>query len=237
MGDLACPVGEHTFMAACRAADTAVAAARAVADGAASAYALCRPPGHHASREVAAGHCFLNNAAIAAEDLARRGARPAVLDIDVHHGNGTQAIFYERGDVLVVSVHADPHHFYPWFVGHGHEAGAGAGEGANVNLPLPIGAQDELWLQAVRAGLSEAARFGADVVILSLGLDVHVSDPLAGMAVTTAGIRRAGEIIADAGRPVVIVQEGGYLTKTLTDNLAAFLEGFLGGRPGGGASP
>lgn len=231
MGDLACPIGEHTFRAATRAVDTAVAAARAVAGGDRAAYALARPPGHHASREQAAGHCFLNNAAIAAEVLRSAGARPAILDIDVHHGNGTQAIFYDRPDVLFVSVHADPHRFYPWFVGHASEGGAGAGEGANLNLPLPIGAEDPAWLAAIDGGLAEVHRYGADVLVLSLGLDVHASDPLAGMAVSTDGIRRAGERIARAGLPVAIVQEGGYLSGALTDNLAAFLEGFLGGRP------
>jgi len=230
MGDLACPIGEHTFGAARRAADTAVAAARSVSGGARAAYALARPPGHHASREQAAGHCFLNNAAIAAEVLLSAGARPAILDIDVHHGNGTQAIFYDRADVLFVSVHADPNRFYPWFVGHASEGGAGAGEGANLNLPLPIGAEDGPWLEAVDRGLAQIARSGADVLVLSLGLDVHASDPLGGMAVTTDGIRRSGERIARTGLPVAIIQEGGYLSEPLTDNLAAFLEGFLGGR-------
>ena len=232
MGDLACPVGEHTFEAACRAADTALAAARAVQSGDDCAYALTRPPGHHASREVAGGHCFLNNAAIAAQDMFRAGARPAILDIDVHHGNGTQAIFYERADVLFVSVHADPHRFYPWFVGHAHEAGAGAGEGATINLPLPLGTEDQAWCEAIARGLSDVMRFGADTLILSLGLDVHVSDPLAGMAVTTEGIRRAGEMIGRHPLPAVIVQEGGYLSDALTDNLAAFLDGFLTARSG-----
>ncbi|MBJ3776265.1 histone deacetylase family protein [Acuticoccus mangrovi] len=228
MGDLACPVGEFTFAAAVRAADCAVAAADAVAGGAGAAYALARPPGHHTSREVAGGHCFLNNAAIAAERLAKGGARPAVLDIDVHHGNGTQAIFYDRPDVMMVSVHTDPNHFYPWFVGHAHETGIGAGEGTNRNLPLKLGADDAAWHEAIAVGLDTVKSFGADVLVLSLGLDVHESDPLGGMTITTDGIRRAGALIAAAGLPVAIIQEGGYLGPALTDNIAGFLGGFLG---------
>ncbi|WP_108663362.1 histone deacetylase family protein [Acuticoccus kandeliae] len=227
MGDLACPIGQYTYRAAMRAADSALAAARAAVNGGRVAYALARPPGHHTSREVAAGHCILNNAAIAAADLVALGARPAILDIDVHHGNGTQAIFYDRADVLMVSVHTDPGSFYPWFVGHAHEAGIGAGEGANVNLPLPMGADDEAWLGAIETALASISRFGADVLVLSLGLDVHESDPLGGMAVTTAGIRRAGARLGALKIPVAIIQEGGYLSAALSDNIAAFFEGFL----------
>ena len=226
-GDLACPLGAHTFDAAVRSAAAALTACDEVAAGR-SAYALCRPPGHHASAEVAAGHCFLNNAAVAAAALLRSGARPAVLDIDVHHGNGTQGIFYRRADVLTVSVHADPSAFYPWFVGHAHEAGEGRGEGYNLNLPVPMKSEDGAWLEAIDRGLAEVARYGADALILSLGLDVHASDPLGALSVTTEGIERAGVAIARAGLPTLIVQEGGYLSDALADNLAAFLRGFLG---------
>ncbi|WP_226573105.1 histone deacetylase family protein [Acuticoccus sediminis] len=227
LGDLAVPIGPGTWPAVARAADAAVAAAEVAATGA-SAYALARPPGHHASREVAGGHCFLNNAAIAAEVMIARGARPAILDIDVHHGNGTQAITYDRGDILFVSIHTDPSSFYPWFWGYAHETGAGAGEGANINLPLPVGADDEAWLGAIRVALGHIARFGADSLVLSLGLDIHASDPLGGMSVTTEGIGRAGELMGRAGLPTAIIQEGGYLSEPLTDNIAAFLSGFLG---------
>ncbi|WMS43286.1 histone deacetylase family protein [Acuticoccus sp. MNP-M23] len=230
MADLACPVGPHTGHAARRAADCAVAAAAALSAGARETYALTRPPGHHAGAEVAGGHCFLNNAAIAAAALARDGARPAILDIDVHHGNGTQAIFYGRADVLTVSIHADPHHFYPWFVGHGAETGAGAGEGYNRNRPLPLKSTDDAWLAALAAGLDDVARFGADTLVLALGLDVHESDPLGGMAVTTEGLRRAGELIGQQPLPVLITQEGGYLAPSLTDNAAAFLGAFMEAR-------
>lgn len=227
MGDLACPLGEHTFRAACRSADAAVAAARAVKGGAPVAYALSRPPGHHSSREVAAGHCILNNAAIAAADLTASGVRTAVLDIDVHHGNGTQAIFYDSAEVLTVSVHADTNHFYPWFTGDVDERGAGPGEGFNHNIVLPMGEGDEAWLAAVSDGLSRVKRFGVDALVLSLGLDVHGSDPLAGLCVTTEGIGKAGALVREAGLPTAIIQEGGYLSDALGDNLAAFMNGVL----------
>ncbi|MEM8664624.1 MAG: histone deacetylase family protein [Pseudomonadota bacterium] len=231
LGDLACPIGEHTATAARRAADCALAAATAVVHGAGTAYALTRPPGHHAGPERAAGHCFLNNAAIAAQALRQAGARPAILDIDVHHGNGTQAIFYTRADVLTVSIHTDPAVFYPWFTGHADEAGAGAGESLNRNLPLPLGSKDGPWLEAVAEGIAAVEAFGADTVVLALGLDVHVSDPLGGMAVSEAGIARAGAMIGALPLPMAITQEGGYLSQSLTDNAHAFFRAFLDARP------
>ncbi|ORE93170.1 histone deacetylase superfamily protein [Stappia sp. 22II-S9-Z10] len=226
VGDHGSPIGAGTWQGARRAADTAVAAAEVTATGA-PAYALCRPPGHHAAREIAGGHCFLNNAAIAAEVLIAKGARPAILDIDVHHGNGTQSIFYERGDVLFVSIHTDPSVFYPFFNGYARECGARAGEGANINMPLPLRAGDEPWLAAIRTALGHIETFGADSLVLSLGLDVHASDPLGGMSVTTEGIGRAGEILGGTGLPTALIQEGGYLSEPLTDNIAAFLGGFM----------
>lgn len=230
MSDTACPIGPRTAAAAFRAADAAVAAAR-VAERGRSAYALCRPPGHHAAHETAGGHCYLNNAAIAAQHLSGAGARVAVLDIDVHHGNGTQAIFWERADVMAVSVHGDPHGLYPFFTGHAHEAGGGPGEGGNLNLPLPSGAADADWLAAVQRGIDSIGAFGADALVLSLGLDIHADDPLGNLAVTTDGIRRAGELVQRALLPCAVVQEGGYGSDALAGNLAAFLDGFLGGRP------
>lgn len=149
----------------------------------------------------------------------------------MHHGNGTQSIFYGRGDVMTVSVHTDPARFYPWFWGYAHEAGVGAGEGANLNLPLPLGADDGAWLAAVDRGLATVDAFGADVLVLSLGLDVHASDPLGGMSVSTDGIRRAGARIAAARRPTVVIQEGGYLSDAPSDNIAAFMDGLLGALP------
>ncbi|MFN3613881.1 MAG: histone deacetylase family protein, partial [Rubrimonas sp.] len=170
-------------------------------------------------------HFFINNSAVAAMRLRRAHDRVAVLDVDVHHGNGTQGIFYARADVLTVSVHADPSGFYPFYCGHAHERGEGAGFGANLNLPLPQGSGDAAWLDALRRGLAAVQAFRPGAMVLALGLDAHVSDPFKGMAVTTEGFRAAGRLIGACPIPTAIVQEGGYLSADLTDTLAAFLTG------------
>lgn len=228
MADTACPVGPETWQAALRGVDTALAAASAVLDGAPAAYALCRPPGHHADADSAAGHCFLNNSAIAAQALRTRHDRVAVLDIDVHHGNGTQEIFYNRADVLTVSVHASPEEFYPFYQGYADEKGRGPGEGFNLNLPMPQGQGDVEWLAMIGTALDRIAAFAPGALVLALGLDAHENDPLRGLSVTTDGFARAAALIAGAGLPSVIVQEGGYLSEDLTDNIAAFLGGWMG---------
>ncbi|MEM7499980.1 MAG: histone deacetylase family protein [Pseudomonadota bacterium] len=228
MADTAAPIGAGTWEAARLAADCAVAAADAVLSGASRAYALCRPPGHHAYQDMAGGHCFLNNAAIAAAHLRRSHDRVAILDIDVHHGNGTQDIFYDRADVLTVSIHADPHGFYPFFCGHAHERGAGVGRGANLNLPLPLGSGDAAWLSALEAGMAAVTAFAPGAVVLALGLDVHEDDPLRGLSVTTEGLAAAGRLLAGLRTPMVITQEGGYLSPALADTIAAFTGGLLG---------
>ncbi|MGR3497701.1 MAG: histone deacetylase family protein [Limimaricola soesokkakensis] len=228
LADPSAPIGEHSWTATRRAADCAVAAARAVLSGDRMAYALCRPPGHHSDADSASGHCLLNNAAIAAAHLRRHHERVAILDIDVHHGNGTQAIFYERADVLTVSIHADPMDYYPFFNGHAHETGQGAGEGYNLNLALPRDSGDAAWHGAIEQALARIAAFAPGALVLSLGLDAHENDPLRGLAVTTDGFRVAGEMIAAAALPCAMVQEGGYLSADLTDNLAAFLGGAMG---------
>ncbi|MGX9857347.1 histone deacetylase family protein (plasmid) [Limimaricola variabilis] len=227
LADPSAPIGEHSWIATRRAADCAVAAAQAVLDGEPMAYALCRPPGHHSDADSASGHCLLNNAAIAAAYLRQKHDRVAILDIDVHHGNGTQAIFYDRADVLTVSIHADPMDYYPFFNGHAHEAGQGEGEGFNLNLVLARDSGDAPWHEAIRRGLDRIAEFAPGAMVLSLGLDAHENDPLRGLAVTTEGFRVAGRMIAEAGLPFAMVQEGGYLSDDLTDNLAAFLGGAM----------
>ncbi|HSK39354.1 MAG TPA: histone deacetylase family protein [Arenibaculum sp.] len=233
MSDTACPIAEGTWAATKAACDCAVAAARAVAVGAeAAAYALCRPPGHHAGRDMAGGFCYLNHAAVAAQDalgpLAARGLAPrvAVFDVDVHHGNGTQAIFRERDDVFFVSVHADPREFYPFMAGHAHERGTGRGEGFTLNLPLPLGSSEEGFLAAVSKGLDAIGRFAPSLLVLSLGFDTFKDDPLAAFGVTTPGFGRLGRAIAGAGLPTVLVQEGGYAVDHLASNLTSFLDGF-----------
>ncbi|WP_111731757.1 histone deacetylase family protein [Roseovarius amoyensis] len=223
--DTACPISAATWEAAYWSAQTAVAGAGALAAGARAAYALCRPPGHHAFADLAGGFCFLNNSGIAAERLRVQGLRPAILDVDVHHGNGTQGMFYARGDVLTVSIHADPARFYPFFWGHAQERGTGAGLGANLNLPLPRGTGDDEYLRMLDRALDQIAAFGADVIVVALGLDAHVDDPFKGLAVTTGGFTRIGAAIARTGLPVLCVQEGGYVSKALGANLRAFLTG------------
>ena len=227
--DTACPIGAHTWESAYWSAQAAVTGADLVAGGERAVYALSRPPGHHAYADMAGGFCFLNNAAIAAERLRAAGRRPAVLDIDVHHGNGTQGIFEARGDVLTVSLHADPVRFYPFFWGHAQERGTGAGRGANLNLPLPRGTGDDAFLSALDRALARISAFAADVLVVALGLDAHEDDPFQGFAVTTGGFGRIGAAIAGLGLPMLIVQEGGYLQPALGDNLTAALAGLGGG--------
>jgi acetoin utilization deacetylase AcuC-like enzyme len=226
MADTACPITAHTWEAVYASAQAAVQAADLVREGAAQAYALCRPPGHHAFRATAGGFCYLNNSAIAAEHLRRRWERVAILDVDLHHGNGTQGIFYARGDVLTISVHADPASFYPFFWGHRNERGEGPGHGYNINLPLPLGSGDAAFLAALDDGLATLRAYAPGAVIVALGLDAFEGDPFAGLRITTEGFAAVGRRIAGIGLPTVLVQEGGYLCDALGENLVAVLSGF-----------
>jgi len=224
--DTSCPIASGTWEAAYWSAQSAVHGADMLAGGEQAAYVLSRPPGHHAFGDLAGGFCFLNNAGIAAERLLKAGKRPAILDVDVHHGNGTQGIFYARGDVLTVSLHADPVRFYPFFWGHGHERGVGAGRGCNLNLPLMRGTGDDEYLETLQAAIDHIRAFGSDVLIVALGLDAYEKDPLKGLAVTTPGFNRIGAAVAEFGLPTLLVQEGGYLSEELGQNLTSFLKGF-----------
>jgi acetoin utilization deacetylase AcuC-like enzyme len=224
--DAACPIGPHTWESALWAAACALAAAGEAAAGK-SAYALARPPGHHTFKARAGGHCYVNNAALAAERLIAQGAgRVAVLDIDSHHGNGTQSIFWDRPDVLFVSLHGDPNRYYPWFTGHAAERGGGMGHGFNLNFPLPIGSGDDVWLAALASGIEAIRGFRPDALVISLGFDASEHEPLNALAVTADGFARAGERIGALGLPTAIVQEGGYNTDILGALLARFLGGF-----------
>jgi acetoin utilization deacetylase AcuC-like enzyme len=228
--DTACPIGPGTWAGACAATDTAVTAAQMVMDGEDAVYALCRPPGHHAYRDQASGFCFMNNTAIAAAHLRSRHERVAILDVDVHHGNGTQGIFYRRGDVFTVSIHADPHAYYPFVWGYAHERGEGDGLGANLNIPLPLGTDDDGYIAALGVAQKAIASFAPTALVLALGLDASEHDPLAALKVTTDGFRRIGEAVARFGLPTVIIQEGGYLSDILGANLTATLMGFEAAR-------
>ncbi len=224
--DTACPIAEGTWEAAYWSAQTALTGADLIIGGEHAAYALSRPPGHHAFGDLAGGFCFLNNTAIAAERFRAKGLRPAILDVDVHHGNGTQGIFYDRSDVLTVSIHADPERFYPFFWGHASERGVGQGLGYNLNLPLGRGTGDADYLATLDLAFKRILAHGADVVVVALGLDAYVGDPFKGFAVTTAGFGRIGAALAGLGLPCLFVQEGGYLCDELGENLTAVLDGF-----------
>ncbi|RWF49575.1 MAG: histone deacetylase family protein [Mesorhizobium sp.] len=228
MADTACPISGETWQSALWSAWSAVEAAETVMAGASGAYALCRPPGHHAFADVAGGFCFINNSAVAAQVLRRQAARVAILDVDLHHGNGTQGIFYARPDVLTVSLHADPVRFYPFFWGHADERGEGPGLGYNFNLPLRRKSADAAFLEALGVAFQRIRAFSPDVLVVALGLDAFEGDQFGGLSVTTPGFSRIGEAIAGLGLPTVIVQEGGYLCDELGDNLTAFLTGFGG---------
>ena len=226
--DGSCPIAADTWRSARWSAMTAAHAARQVLGGDAACYALSRPPGHHASQDLAGGFCYLNNSAIAAQQLLTKFQRVAIVDVDVHHGNGTQRIFYERDDVLTVSIHADPIRFYPFFWGYENETGKGCGEGFNINRPLPRGTGDAEYLAVLDDALNAVSDFAPEAVVIALGLDAHESDPFRGMTITTQGFAAIGKLLSSLDLPTVIVQEGGYLSAELGDNLVSFLRGFRG---------
>ncbi len=206
--------------------NVALSAAEAIHAGERAAFALARPPGHHASRDVFGGYCYLNNIAIAAQWLADKGLRTAVLDVDYHHGNGTQSIFYGRDDVLFVSIHADPGFAYPHYLGFADERGEGMGEGANLNLPLPRGTGWRDYATALDAALKRIGDFGLDVLLVSLGLDTFEADPICQFRLRTEDYLRLGEKLARLGKPTQFVFEGGYNLDALAENTCNVLEGF-----------
>ena len=224
LADGSCPVGELTWRSAYWSAQSAVAAAKAVLDGEPAAYALCRPPGHHARAEAAGGFCYVNNAAVAAQVLREGYQRVAVLDTDMHHGQGIQEIFYERDDVLYVSIHGDPTNFYPGVAGFDDERGAAAGEGFNLNLPMPHGSSEAVFMDKLEQALAAVRAFKADALVLSLGFDIYELDPQSKVAVTREGFATLGQRIRGLGLPCVIVQEGGYHLETLESNAQAFFD-------------
>ena len=224
-----CSIGEGTWSAVADAARTADAAANHVAAGGPAAFARCRPPGHHASRDQFGGYCYLNNAAIAAERLRESGvSRVAVLDVDYHHGNGTQDIFYNRDDVAFCSIHADPNVEFPYFLGHADEEGIGAGNGANRNLPLPRGSESASWFAAFDEAIGWIDDLGAEAVVVSLGVDTFVDDPISHFRLVSRDFLSLGQRLAEMNRPTVLVMEGGYATESLGTNMVNVLEGFAG---------
>jgi acetoin utilization deacetylase AcuC-like enzyme len=224
--DTATPIARGTWEAALSAVDVALSAARCIREGAQSAFALTRPPGHHAGADIFGGYCYLNNAAIAAQSLIESGARCAILDVDYHHGNGTQSIFYTRGDVFYCSLHADPAFAFPHFSGFADERGEGAGEGATLNLPLPSGTEWNAYQAALAHALRAVAEFGAEILLVSLGLDTFENDPISDFRLKSADYLLLGQRVAQLNKSTLFVFEGGYDVVTLGQNTVNVLEGF-----------
>jgi acetoin utilization deacetylase AcuC-like enzyme len=230
--DTATPIVAGTAAAARAAVDVALSAARAVVGGERLAYGLCRPPGHHAARAMLGGYCFFNNAAIVAEWLRRDGefARVAILDVDYHHGNGTQQLFWERGDVLYASLHADPARAYPYYSGFAAERGAGEGAGATRNFPLAAGTTLDGYASALAEALRLIEAFAPDApLVVSLGLDTFERDPIGDLALRTPDYAELARMIGTLGHPVVALQEGGYAIDAIGANAVAFLGGLREG--------
>ncbi|MEO7911139.1 MAG: histone deacetylase family protein [Roseiflexaceae bacterium] len=230
--DLSAPIVAGTYRAARATADAALTGAALLLEGQRLVYALCRPPGHHAGRDLYGGYCYLNNAAIAAHFLgvgSRAFPQPphrvAVLDIDFHHGNGTQQIFYERDDVLFVSIHADPAREYPYFAGYADERGAGAGAGFNLNFPLEAGVTNTRYLAILEQALTAIADFAPRFLVLSAGFDTFGGDPIGDFALTAAAYPLLGQRVAQLGLPTLVVQEGGYAVAALGENAIGLLRG------------
>ncbi|MEZ4448738.1 MAG: histone deacetylase family protein [Nannocystaceae bacterium] len=231
--DAGTPLAATTWDAAAWSAACAHEAGLAVAGGAPLAYALCRPPGHHAQRDLFGGYCYFNNAAIVAARIAAEGKRAAIVDIDFHHGNGTQAIFYSDPRVLVISIHGDPRDFYPYFAGYAEETGAGEGVGYNLNIPLRAGADGQAYLRVLESVVLGRLRlFDPATIVLSAGLDAYKDDPLGRFALETADFAAIGDRLGRLGVPIVAVQEGGYCTEKLGDNAVALLRGLRDGLAG-----
>jgi len=220
-------ISAGSFEAARAAADVALTGAARIREGAGAAFALCRPPGHHAARDLYGGYCFLNNAAIAAQYLRDSGAaRVAILDVDFHHGNGTQDIFYQRSDVLYLSLHGDPADAFPYFSGYADETGMGAGAGFTVNFPLPPGTEFNVWQDALRAALSRIAHFRADALVVSLGVDTFAGDPISSFRLHSPDFSTYGRMLGACGLPTLFVLEGGYAVGEIGVNVVNVLQGF-----------
>jgi acetoin utilization deacetylase AcuC-like enzyme len=221
---------EGTWAAVKSSCDVALTAAALVKDGERSAFALCRPPGHHAGAAFMGGYCFINNAAVAAQWFRDRGAsRVAILDVDYHHGNGTQEIFYARSDVQVVNLHGDPLTEYPFFLGHADEKGAGEGEGFNHNYPMPFGTAWAEWSAALEDGYAKVVAYAPDVLVVSLGVDTFEKDPISHFRLKSEDYPKIGRRIAKLGLPTLFVMEGGYAVEEIGINAVGVLTGFEGG--------
>jgi len=223
--DLSACIVAGTYEAVLSSANCALSAAKSVISNQSSAFALCRPPGHHAGKDYAAGYCFVNNSSVAANWLSSKG-RVAILDIDYHAGNGTQDIFYKRNDVLTISIHGDPDFEYPHFIGYADETGVGAGLGFHRNFPLPKGTGDEEYLSALDEALKLIRDFAPNYLVVPAGMDTFDGDPLGTFKVTRAGFAEIGKRIAALNLPTAIIMEGGYANAALGENIVTLLENF-----------
>jgi len=225
LSDLSCPIGPHTWQAALRSTHCAIAAADWACTTKNIAYALCRPSGHHAHYDRAGGFCYLNNSAIAAQRLRESFASVVVLDVDAHHGDGTQHIFYRRSDVMTVSLHADTSNYYPFYSGYAHERGYGSGHGYNINVPLPHGTTTERFIGALDEVLITLRDFRPQALVVALGFDTYRDDPISVLDLDLDAYRQIGERIGSLGLPTVVVQEGGYMVEIIGQALSALLRG------------
>ena len=227
--DAGTPIGEHTYEASLAGAHTVLQATELLLKDNNSIFALCRPPGHHAARDYFGGYCFLNNIAIAAQRILKSGIKKvSIFDIDYHHGNGTQSIFYDRSDVQFVSIHADPNVEFPYFLGYADETGSGNGVGFNVNYPLPFGTDWTSWSVAFEDALTKIEEFRPEVLLVSLGLDCYEKDPISQFRLTTDDFRKIGKRLAKLELPTLFVQEGGYAVDKLGENCLNVLTSFEG---------
>jgi acetoin utilization deacetylase AcuC-like enzyme len=225
--DAGTPITAGTWQAATAAVDVVLTGQELVAKGEPVAFALCRPPGHHAARDFYGGYCFLNNAAIAAQAFCDQGAeRIVVLDVDYHHGNGTQAIFYDRPDVFFISLHAHPSHSYPYFLGFDDETGIGKGEGYTRNYPLPLGTDWAAYQEVLANALQQIHHYSPDAIVVSLGVDTFEKDPISEFRLTSQDYLAMGKMIGKLDRPTLIVMEGGYAIDEIGVNVMNFLQGF-----------
>lgn len=229
LGDLSVSLGPNSWESIRESCNTAVAAADGLIQfpspkphDPSLIYALCRPSGHHARADRASGFCFVNNTAVAAQRLRSTFGRVAILDVDAHHGDGTQQIFYSRADVLTVSIHADPKNYYPFFTGYTGEIGVGEGEGLNLNLPLPHGSTGSAMMAAVDTACDRIQRFGADALVVALGFDAHARDPIGVLKLEAEDFGSMGRRVRELGLPTLVIQEGGYAIDVLGDCLTEF---------------
>jgi len=225
ISDLSAPISSGTYEAALASTNCALSGAKDILAGAKTSFALCRPPGHHAGRAHCAGYCYINNAAVAANYLSMQN-RTAILDIDYHAGNGTQDIFYERGDILTVSIHANPDFEYPYFSGFASETGEGAGSGFHKNFPLEAGCETREYVRTLKTALGFIHSFEPEFLVVSAGMDIFTNDPLGKFRITTAGIHKIGQEIANLGLKSLVCLEGGYNNSELGKNMLTFLEAF-----------